>query len=139
MSNRFLKSSSQLLTKQQDTDMAEEYDQDEFTIYDEVGRGNIDRGRVRDDIRWFEIEAEVVMIYYDSPRYETVVNHTLYGCIGLSNPKQIISREVVGVYSVVEHMKKRVFDEYAKEGFSQAFSDQQADWVIESFPHNKGQ
>ena len=139
MSSRFLKSTAQLLTKQQDADMAEEYDQDEFTIYDEVGRGNIDRGRIRDDIRWFEIEAEVVMLWYDSPRYETVVNYTLYGCVGLSNPKQIISREVVGVYSVVEHMRDRIRVEYTEEGFSQIFSDQQADWVIEGFPYNKGQ
>ena len=139
MSNRFSKSTAQLLTKQQDTDMAEEYDQNEFTIYDEVGRGNIDRGRVRDDIRWFEIEAEVVMIYSTPPVYAPDVSYTLYGCIGLSNPKQIISREVVGVYSVAEHVKDRIFVEYAEEGFSHMFSDQQADWVIESFPHNKGQ
>lgn len=138
MNSRFLKSTAQLLTKQQDTDMAEEYDQDEFTIYDEVGRGNIDRGRMRDDIRWFEIEAEVVMIYSTPPVDAPDVSYTLYGCVGLSNPKQVISREVVGVYSTIEHVKERIFDEYSREGFSPSFSDRQIDWIIESFPHNKG-
>ena len=138
MSSKFRNSKAALLTEAMNTDMAEEYDQDEFTIYDEVGRSRIDRGRVRDDIRWFEIEAKVIGIWYDSPRYETECEYTLYGCVGLSNPKQTVTREIVGIYPVVENVRGRIFSEYKNEGFSDLTASEQADWVISSYPNYGG-
>ena len=138
MSSKFRNNSITLLTKAMSTDMAEEYDQDEFTIYDEVGRGNIDRGRIRDDLRWFEIEANVTKIWFGLRGYESTIEYVLYGCVGVSNPKQIISREVIGSYIFVQDMKERIVSEYNNEGFSDFRASEQADWVISSFPNYGG-